>query len=601
MTNQPLVSIIVPIYNVEQYVEQCIESLLYQTYKNIEIICVNDGSTDKSEEKLGYYQYYNRNVFIYDKPNGGLSSARNLGLDKALGKYIMFVDSDDYLEKDVVRKAVDTLESTDADFYVYGIQQFSETMTKEIEDTNAWFERRLQPSGLQELTFERRQRTNIHVCNKVFRKELVKDLRFIEGLLYEDIYFMWMCMFNSTKAYYEPDVGYRYRVRPDSIMSKSSSEKSVDKALHHLKNWMELVKTVSKDKEAFVNHYSELLTLLQGLTNRTMQLSEKYDRTLVSAYEHYCTDYLYRLYEPIIKPRVSIVVPVYNVEQYLEQCLDSLLRQTLDSYEIICIDDGSTDSSGVILDKYAKEFPQIKVIHKANRGLSSARNFGIRIARADYIAFVDSDDYVEPTTFEKAYNAMKDNDVDFVVFGAEPFKDSDEQTAQAIEEFTTWLQCHYTGKQAFTFEHAKNTVQCAWNKLYKTKVLKETIHFGEGLLYEDVSFVWWYYCYSKTAYYLDEQLYKYRIRQNSIMDNALKEHSYDKAIHHLKNIDYLIDQMSWDKQLFTKSKEVLKFLIDRHTRRAKRACPITEHHKIDAYSIELHRRLSDILLLYRGE
>ena len=85
------------------------------------------------------------------------------------------------------------------------------------------------------------------------------------------------------------------------------------------------------------------------------------------------------------------------------------------------------------------------------------------------------------------------------------------------------------------------------------------------------------------------------------MDNALKEHSYDTAIHHLKNIDYLIDQMSWDKQLFTKSKEVLKFLIDRHTRRAKRACPITEHHKIDAYSIELHRRLSDILLLYRGE
>ena len=77
MTNQPLVSIIAPVYNVEQYVEQCIESLLYQTYKNIEIICVNDGSTDKSEEKLGYYQYYNRNVFIYNKPNGGLSSARN--------------------------------------------------------------------------------------------------------------------------------------------------------------------------------------------------------------------------------------------------------------------------------------------------------------------------------------------------------------------------------------------------------------------------------------------------------------------------------------------------------------------------------------------
>ena len=106
------------------------------------------------------------------------------------------------------------------------------------------------------------------------------------------------------------------------------------------------------------------------------------------------------------KIMLSIIVPVYNVEKYLEDCIESLLNQTYKNYEIILVDDGSTDSSGKICDIVAESSSKIKVIHKENGGLSSARNTGLRVARGRYIGFVDSDDYILPTMYEKLIYSM---------------------------------------------------------------------------------------------------------------------------------------------------------------------------------------------------
>lgn len=116
-------------------------------------------------------------------------------------------------------------------------------------------------------------------------------------------------------------------------------------------------------------------------------------------------------------PKVSVVVPIYNVEKYLKQCVDSLLNQTLKDIEIILVDDGAKDGSGKIVDEYKNKFTNVKVIHQANGGLGPARNTGIENATGEYIAFVDGDDWVQSNMYEKLYATAQKSNSDIVVSG----------------------------------------------------------------------------------------------------------------------------------------------------------------------------------------
>ena len=116
------------------------------------------------------------------------------------------------------------------------------------------------------------------------------------------------------------------------------------------------------------------------------------------------------------RPKVSIIVPVYNTEPWLRECMDSLVNQTLKEIEIICVDDGSPDNCGKILDEYAKKDTRIIVIHQKNQGVSAARNAGLDVASGEYITFVDSDDYVDLNTYEKMYNLAKKDEIDILQF-----------------------------------------------------------------------------------------------------------------------------------------------------------------------------------------
>ena len=117
------------------------------------------------------------------------------------------------------------------------------------------------------------------------------------------------------------------------------------------------------------------------------------------------------------KPLISVIVPVYNVEQYLPKCIDSILAQTYENLEIILVEDGTKDSSGVICDEYAAKDARIRVIHKENGGLSSARNAGMEIARGEYFGFVDSDDWIEPEMYENLMALAQKYDADVFVKG----------------------------------------------------------------------------------------------------------------------------------------------------------------------------------------
>ena len=132
---------------------------------------------------------------------------------------------------------------------------------------------------------------------------------------------------------------------------------------------------------------------------------------------------------------LSIVVLIYNLEKYLPRCLESLVNQTLEEIEILCVDDGSTDSAPQIIEKYARKYPnKVKVFHKPNGGEFTTRNFGLERATSEYVTFVDSDDYVELDWAEKLYNAAKQNNADIAVCG---FERIDSETGKVISKDMT--------------------------------------------------------------------------------------------------------------------------------------------------------------------
>ena len=204
-------------------------------------------------------------------------------------------------------------------------------------------------------------------------------------------------------------------------------------------------------------------------------------------------------------PKVSVIVPIYNVEKYINKCLESLDNQTLKDIQIILVNDGSKDSSGEIAEEYSKKNPQ-KVIYvkKENGGLSSARNYGLKYATAEYVSFLDADDYVEPNIYEEMYNkAILEN--------------SDYVECDFIWEYPNKskidIRIPYTSKK----EMLKNVRVVAWNKLIKREIIeKNNILFPEGLRYEDVEFTYKLIQYINKISYVDKPLIHYVQRNNSI-------------------------------------------------------------------------------------
>ena len=204
-------------------------------------------------------------------------------------------------------------------------------------------------------------------------------------------------------------------------------------------------------------------------------------------------------------PKVSVIVPVYNVEQYIEKCLENLVNQTLDDIEIIVVNDGSTDNSETIINKYLQKYSnKIKYLTKTNGGLSDARNYGMKYATGEYIAFLDSDDYADVTTYEKMYN-------------------------KAIEENCDYVECNFIWEyennqvkdkgEIYTNKHEmlEKARVVAWNKLIKKELIDNTkIEFPKGLRYEDVEFFYKLLPYIKRFGFVEDYLIHYVQRSNSI-------------------------------------------------------------------------------------
>ncbi len=203
-------------------------------------------------------------------------------------------------------------------------------------------------------------------------------------------------------------------------------------------------------------------------------------------------------------PKVSLIIPVYNVENYIEKCLNSVVNQTLKDMEVIIVNDGSKDSSKQKIEKYLKKYPGIKYLEKENGGLSDARNYGMQYATGEYIAFLDSDDYVEETMYEEMYNVAQKEAADMVECNfIWEYPDKKREDIGAV----------YNSKR----EMVEKARVVAWNKLIKRELLEKTgVKFPIGLRYEDVEFFYKLVPYLEKVSFVKKCFVHYIQRGNSI-------------------------------------------------------------------------------------
>lgn len=262
---------------------------------------------------------------------------------------------------------------------------------------------------------------------------------------------------------------------------------------------------------------------------------------------------------------VSVIVPVYNVEQYLKEAIESIIGQTYKDIEIILVDDGSTDKSGIICDEYKEKDDRIKVIHQENKGLSGARNAGLDVCSGEFVAFLDPDDAFDLDAISKMVEAAQKTDADIVEFNFAIYKGDKSMDASKLAEKPKRIAPNENRAGLYTYKEAQlkqiygKIGKNAWNKFYRRHIWNN-IRFPEGQNYEDVDVVLPVLAKAEKVHVIDDKLIMHRKRQGSITNiNSIKNkmdrnlayiHYWEYVDEHIiKNCDINSSQMILEKKI----------------------------------------------------
>lgn len=575
----PKISIVIPVYNAEKYLSGCLDSILAQQYGGeLELICVNDGSNDNSAQILQNYAAKNLNIKVISQVNKGAAAARNAGIKAASGKYISFIDADDYILAGLYSKFAQEINKEDVDIYMFNGQ----IETTEKKRTSVFFTSSMFKSNITEDDcIDYKDIANFFygnqaIWNKIYRADFLREHNFCmkEGCVFEDTLFNFATIINAAKIRFTYQSFYIYRQNTQSVtssigansldllkiftdMEKESQKRGLAQyfsyALFQLE-YEKIIETLSLTKSEFRQELfekaQEFLKERIGKLNPQIFLklgNINFGLALLNyTYEQFCNTLLLSkdtFHFSKIKPKnpmFSIIVPVYNVQRFLPLCIKSLTNQSYDNFEIICVNDGSTDGSQALLEQYAQADARITLINQENKGLGGARNTGVRAARGKYLLFVDSDDWISLDTLQKLNESVKQNEADIYMFGLLEFIDQTMQILPSVymDRFAGINTCNIKD-----ITDRMYIAPCAWNKLYRREYFIENdLFFEEKVYFEDVlihtkSLI----CANKIAFSY-HNLYYYRIRANSIINSGYS----DKKINDL--VQAFVSTINWLKQ-----------------------------------------------------
>lgn len=243
---------------------------------------------------------------------------------------------------------------------------------------------------------------------------------------------------------------------------------------------------------------------------------------------------------------ISVVIPIYNVEKYLKKCVDSIINQTYKNIEIILVDDGSPDSCPEICDEYQKKDSRIIVYHKNNGGLSDARNFGIEKSKADYIIFIDSDDYIEKDMVETLFNNIIKFNADISMCNF--VEEDDNGNILKKVDYTNTIYSYSTNEALYELVSQKKITNHAWNKLYKKSLFK-SVRYPVNQLMEDINTTYKLFEKSNKIVFEDKPLYHYIQRGNSILGNVTEKRILDQDKAVKERNSYLYEKYTFLKDI----------------------------------------------------
>lgn len=560
------VSVLVPIYNVENYLHECLQSLAVQTLKDIEIICINDGSSDGSLSIAESFSDRDPRFKVIDKPNSGYGDSMNVGMRAATGQYIGILESDDWAEPFMFERLYKTAEKHLAEI-VKG--EFFEFYSPESQSGEA--ERRKSSLLLDHETNRvLSPRNNIHIFfqqpsiwsaiySRAFLAENGIEFTATPGASYQDTAFSFKVFASAERVVFIKDGLLHYR--QDNL---TSSINDSGKIFAVAEEYAEIERFLNIDAEenfsmtklmratrwgAYRWNISRLEPELARqfilfASNQYRQEHEQGDFDFAYCDANFTREISALIHDPELvaakrkaqqAATVSVIVPAFNVVKTLKSSLDSLLGQTLTDIEILVIDDGSTDGSVELIEQYFKSDPRINVFCQQNAGLSSARNTGIALARAPFVAFLDSDDEFEPDALERLLSAYHENECDLVVGSSEVIFEDDRLTAIQKSDTRNYLKARFRGIHTMTPDILRWTDVHVWNKLFRMEIIRKfNLSFPEGVLYEDALFFNAYAWNVNSVYFLNSTrpIHKYLRRAGTIMDEtSLTGHG---ALDHLK-------------------------------------------------------------------
>jgi len=520
--NPVKVSIVVPVCNVERYLRECMESCVNQTLRDIEIICVNDGSTDHCLEILKEYAAKDDRVKVIDKDNAGYGHTMNLGMDMAQGEYAAIVESDDFIAENMYERLYETAKKKDvdlvkADFYrVYESDGTYKLKYVKTARNDYMYNRVINRSDGK--YYLEAFRAIMNTWSGIYRRSFLveNNIRHHEtpGASFQDNGFYFKTFSYAESILFMNEGFYRYRMdNPDSSSNNKGKVDAHKLEFGLLKEYIDQNHFDQIHQDLFYwKKYNSYIYNYQRIADEykreylhsiSKEFQEELDAGKISSEVFYYPeideiewiadspdDYYEQHSEDSIK--VSVVIPVFNSSQYLRECMDSVINQTLEEIEIICVDDGSDDDSLDILRGYEETDSRVKVLAQEHRGGGAARNRGLEIARGVYLSFLDSDDFFEPDMLESIYERCSKMRADICVFQV---KNYDDATKKVTSDTNSFVAKNIPKKDFFHPSELKDKIfgtfqTWAWNKLFRRHFIeKEGIRFQEIYRTNDMYFV----------------------------------------------------------------------------------------------------------------
>lgn len=441
-----MISVIIPVYNAEDYLHLCLNSVLKQTYHNFEIICIDDASTDSSLEILEYFAKKDSRIKIIKQDfNQGQGHSRNCGLNVAKGEYIFFLDADDWIDFNTFEVLIKKADENNLDLLFFNEINFhGETHEFAIgNNLDDEFITKYENKVFNHFDLDKKDLFNLsnNIWNKLYRKSFLDDNNihcYNENWAYENIPFFYNVMVSADRISVINGMFYNCREN-DFLLGKSNHEKIFD--IFNI--YWNVLDDFIKKKQLYQYYKCVLLNYIFSNLERKYDLihDELKERFFIEIQSLFCNFIkYYDLYgdltenvdskilnkfsfEDIVErsnnpPKLSIIVPVFNTEDYLPNVLESIVNQSigLENIEVLLVDDCSTDDSWSIIHEYSKNYDNIIGIHllENSHSPSKPRNIGVRNASSDYIIFQDSDDGFTGDACEWLYDAIVDEDVDLV-------------------------------------------------------------------------------------------------------------------------------------------------------------------------------------------